>query len=423
MIKLKKLMGEGTKPPSPMHNEARRHFLEVISTYKAFGRKLQAEHDLAEIANTLGGIVDAATTFAVKESGNNFDPATVKRNMGDLGKLSAQFEKSALEAKQLQQRMSSLYEDMGHVLGRYFDMQEISDEDADFRLGKRPPKMEQSSKLNSLMPQQTNEAEGPCWKGYKQIGMKDKGGRQVPNCVPNESVVNEGNTAYETLMLIRNLEQTNKLLAQDLKTSKRLPNDKKENIKKSIVVNQGLINYYKETYKNLKNNESVNEASPCWKGYKQVGMKDKGGRQVPNCVPNESVVKEATYNFGKEEYTKKNLTPTQIQDLAFGYVQTPITKLVGKTLGHRVNLANDLAKLTGTKQLDAKARGKEAALIMVLLKNKLVSKEEYIQMYKDLIEKHQQVIKYLKNASPEMRNSGGAARAAAKDMKGEFDMD
>jgi hypothetical protein len=108
----------------------------------------------------------------------------------------------------------------------------------------------------------------------------------------NESVVNEDNTAFETLMLIRNLEQTNKLLAQDLKTSKRLPNDKKENIKKSIVVNQGLINYYKETYKNLKNNESVNEAAPCWKGYKQVGMKDKGGRQVPNCVPNESIVRE-----------------------------------------------------------------------------------------------------------------------------------
>ena len=191
MIKLKKLMGEDKQQQSPMHNEARRHFLEVISTYKAFGRKLQAEHDLAEIANTLGGIVDAATTFAMKESGNNFDPATVKRNMSDLGKLSSQFEKSALEAKQLQQRMSSLYEDMGHVLGRYFDMQEISDEDADFRLGKRPPKMEQSSKLNALMPQQVSEEQGPCWKGYKQIGMKDKGGRQVPNCVPNESVVKE----------------------------------------------------------------------------------------------------------------------------------------------------------------------------------------------------------------------------------------
>jgi hypothetical protein len=23
----------------------------------------------------------------------------------------------------------------------------------------------------------------------------------------------------------------------------------------------------------------------CWVGYKQVGMKNKGGRMVPNCVP------------------------------------------------------------------------------------------------------------------------------------------
>jgi len=43
--------------------------------------------------------------------------------------------------------------------------------------------------------------------------------------------------------------------------------------------------------------ESIKEASPCWKGYKQVGMKDKNGRQVPNCVPNESVVKEGPMNL------------------------------------------------------------------------------------------------------------------------------
>lgn len=29
--------------------------------------------------------------------------------------------------------------------------------------------------------------------------------------------------------------------------------------------------------------EAVDE--DCWKGYKQIGMKDKGGKQVPNCVP------------------------------------------------------------------------------------------------------------------------------------------
>jgi len=38
------------------------------------------------------------------------------------------------------------------------------------------------------------EKKGSCWSGYKQDGMKKKGGRMVPNCVPtNESVqLNEG---------------------------------------------------------------------------------------------------------------------------------------------------------------------------------------------------------------------------------------
>lgn len=32
-----------------------------------------------------------------------------------------------------------------------------------------------------------------CWEGYKQVGMKDKGGKMVPNCVPvNEDELYEG---------------------------------------------------------------------------------------------------------------------------------------------------------------------------------------------------------------------------------------
>jgi hypothetical protein len=34
--------------------------------------------------------------------------------------------------------------------------------------------------------------------------------------------------------------------------------------------------------------ESVKEETPCWSGFKQVGMKTKGGKQVPNCVPEET---------------------------------------------------------------------------------------------------------------------------------------
>jgi hypothetical protein len=29
----------------------------------------------------------------------------------------------------------------------------------------------------------------------------------------------------------------------------------------------------------------LKEGKPCWKGYEQIGMKEKNGKQVPNCVP------------------------------------------------------------------------------------------------------------------------------------------
>jgi hypothetical protein len=46
---------------------------------------------------------------------------------------------------------------------------------------------------------------------------------------------------------------------------------------------QTLSNYKKQ---NISKESVVKEESPCWKGYQQIGMKDKGGKQVPNCVPN-----------------------------------------------------------------------------------------------------------------------------------------
>jgi hypothetical protein len=47
---------------------------------------------------------------------------------------------------------------------------------------------------------------------------------------------------------------------------------------------------------------------PCWKGYKKVGMKMKGGRKVPNCVPGEGVPDEKSVKEGKT--TGKNPTAT-----------------------------------------------------------------------------------------------------------------
>jgi len=42
--------------------------------------------------------------------------------------------------------------------------------------------------LENLKFKATNEKDDPCWDSHKQIGMKKKGGKEVPNCVPKEEV-------------------------------------------------------------------------------------------------------------------------------------------------------------------------------------------------------------------------------------------
>jgi hypothetical protein len=136
-----------------------------------------------------------------------------------------------------------------------------------------------------------------------------------------------------------------------------------------------------------------------------------------------SILRErSTYKLGTQEYTKKNLTPTDILDLAMAYsqVQGKGTTMYGGKMDKMVKVGNDLAKLNGTTQLDVKKRGSKPALILTLLKNKLVTKDEYIKLYKDLLAKQSSVVKALKNADPASRMVGGAAaRAAHRDMKSE----
>ena len=65
----------------------------------------------------------------------------------------------------------------------------------------------------------------PCWKGYKQVGMKDKNGREVPNCVP-EGVVNElgGISSIHKLYLAVS-ENHRKLKADQLAMAKKYNNE------------------------------------------------------------------------------------------------------------------------------------------------------------------------------------------------------
>ena len=112
-------------PDRKLSLEVKKHFLEIISTYNTFQDQMKRQSDLSEVANTLGGIVEAAKELTLREADDWFDAMTVKRNMSELDKLGKQFDKFATEAKAMDERLHALYEDMGHILNRYYEISDI----------------------------------------------------------------------------------------------------------------------------------------------------------------------------------------------------------------------------------------------------------------------------------------------------------
>ena len=119
----------------------------------------------------------------------------------------------------------------------------------------------------------------------------------------NEGTINEDSETKRLEMLIKNLEETNKLLVQQLKDNKSLSNNKKENIKKSIALNLDLINYYKKWLKDYQSaaNESINEAGRVPKMYVKYMAVQKKVNEL------EAKQKEmAAKYFAEKELNKKS---------------------------------------------------------------------------------------------------------------------
>ena len=125
-MKLKKLL-EGMFSENDENKFDEQSFLENVKGYNSYGKSIYRE-GLSDTAKKLSEIAKLAGIHTVKETEDSFDKITVSRNMKELKSYSEQFTKVAGEAHGLQQRMESLYEDMGKVLSRYYEIDEPQDE-------------------------------------------------------------------------------------------------------------------------------------------------------------------------------------------------------------------------------------------------------------------------------------------------------
>jgi hypothetical protein len=87
------------------------------------------------------------------------------------------------------------------------------------------------------------------------------------------------------------------------------PMGEEKDQKESSILRDMNGNVYVE-FIDLINSGSIEEENPCWKGYTQVGMKTKNGKEVPNCVPVKKGVKKAK-GYKKESVDEAVRMPAQ----------------------------------------------------------------------------------------------------------------
>ena len=209
----------------------------------------------------------------------------------------------------------------------------------------RLKKMEASAKkehkkFKDVVEAKKMKGEDPCWKGYEMIGKRKKGGKEVPNCVPVEEQMGMrycpkcekdetreecryGPKYWDMFSIPSSLSQ-NQIkfsIAQVHPANESKEPDHEYSMARSELSTiisaakrlRGKLNgegnieawvqskitkaadYIDAAADYLDSGErDVKEA--CWKGYKQVGMKKKGKKIVPNCVEESVSIEDANGN-------------------------------------------------------------------------------------------------------------------------------
>jgi len=98
--------------------------VEGVKNFGIVGKQLYNNNNIVEIAKQLSEIAESAHHHILGEQDDWFDKVSINKNMKSLKGSVVEFQKTAKEAQALNQRLTALYEDMGHVLNRYYDIDE-----------------------------------------------------------------------------------------------------------------------------------------------------------------------------------------------------------------------------------------------------------------------------------------------------------
>ena len=121
MKKMKNLLSEAFENQAKIDKH---QVVEGVRNFGIVGKSLYNNNNIMETAKQLASIAESAHNHILGEQDDWFDRISVNKNMKSLKGSVVEFQKAAKEAHILNQRLTALYEDMGHVLNRYYDIDE-----------------------------------------------------------------------------------------------------------------------------------------------------------------------------------------------------------------------------------------------------------------------------------------------------------
>jgi len=121
MKKMKNLLSEAFEDTPKVDKHK---VIEGVKNFGIVGKTLYNNSNIMEVAKQLADIAESAHSHILSEQDDWFDKISVNKNMKTLKGGVVEFQKTAKEANALNQRLTALYEDIGHVLNRYYDIDE-----------------------------------------------------------------------------------------------------------------------------------------------------------------------------------------------------------------------------------------------------------------------------------------------------------
>jgi hypothetical protein len=119
-----KWLNDGMSEKVKLSSKDKKEIMEMISKFNEYGKNIYRADELKKITSEMKDVIAKAKDMTLQETEGTFDNITVNRHMKTLENSMQLFEKTTNEINVLQQRLESLYEDIGNVLNKYYNINE-----------------------------------------------------------------------------------------------------------------------------------------------------------------------------------------------------------------------------------------------------------------------------------------------------------